>query len=52
MDRFIGTTLLLLTACLAAPTVAAIAQAAVPALGTLLLVLAMLRLALRPTRRR
>ena len=51
MNRAIGGVVLVLAVCLAAPLLAAMAQAAVPALVGILVFLAVLRLALPPGRR-
>lgn len=52
MNRALGTVAALLLAILLLPTIAAAAQASVPALLSVLFLLALLRLALAPTRRR
>lgn len=52
MGRITGAVALVLVVCLTLPVLAAMAQAAVPVLVALLVVLGMVRLALPPTRRR
>ncbi len=50
MNRFIGTVVLLILACLTAPPLAAMAQGAVAPLISLLILLAIVRLGIRPRR--
>lgn len=52
MDRLLGTAVLSLVAIVALPTVAHLAQAAVPALVSVIVLLGVLRLALPPSRKR
>jgi Flp pilus assembly protein TadB len=52
MDRLIGTLLVLIAVALVMPTLAALVVGAVPSLITLLIALGLVRLVLRPRRRR